>query len=474
MPISKILELETSPENPFEKDQLGREEIADGLTILLNNVDTPFVLTINSSWGTGKTTFLRMWDKKLKNQGYKCFIYNAWQNDFVDDPFISFMGELDNFQNEKTEAWKETKNGAQVFFENWFAPLAKIALISQGADPTTTSAVTAGLGGHVKDFFKHFKKMGEDLSVFKDKFKKYVKSLNEASENEIKPFIVFIDELDRCKPSFAIQLLERLKHIFDIPGIVFVLAMDMEQLGHSLKTIYGNNMNVSGYLRRFFDQEFLLPPSSPEKYPEFLINHYGLESSYLLIQQTKREFLETFVPLSKSYKLGLRDIEKIFFQFNLFLRTQGTSWDPQIIAYLLILKISHHVEYQKILENLQSGETGLTGLDIKTMESQVYKGEDWWENLNVITHIWNLDNSNFQKIARTQIQESNKTAPIDPALSTPTDIRNDQMSTIYRYFLDNNKDFKFPLLRYHIQKLEFLDYFKLPESLDTEPKSSVE
>jgi len=264
MPILKISELEIPPEKPFEKDQLGREKIADNLTIFLNNTPTPFVLAINSSWGTGKTTFLKMWEQKLKNQGYNCFIYNAWQNDFVDDPFISFMGELDKFQNEESEAWEGTKHGAQVFFENCLAPLANMALISQGADPTITSAVTTGLGGYVKDFFKNFKKREKDLSVFKDKFQEYVKSLNEPSKNEYKHFIVFIDELDRCKPSFAIKLLERLKHIFDIPGLAFVLAMDMEQLGHSVKTIYGSNMNVNGYLRRFFDQEFFLPPH-PQK-----------------------------------------------------------------------------------------------------------------------------------------------------------------------------------------------------------------
>jgi len=97
--ILKVPELEIPPNDPFKNDQLERKKIVDNLTILLNNVPTPFVLAINSSWGSGKTTFLRMWERKLVNHKYKAFIYNAWENDFVENPFLSFIGQLNKYQN---------------------------------------------------------------------------------------------------------------------------------------------------------------------------------------------------------------------------------------------------------------------------------------------------------------------------------------------------------------------------------------
>lgn len=65
----------------------------------------------------------------------------------------------------------------------------------------------------------------------------------------------FIDELDRCRPTFAIELLERIKHLFDIQNIVFVLSIDKEQLEASTAAAYGSAINAPEYLRRFIDLE---------------------------------------------------------------------------------------------------------------------------------------------------------------------------------------------------------------------------
>ena len=67
-----------------------------------------------------------------------------------------------------------------------------------------------------------------------------------------------IDELDRCRPTFAIELLERVKHIFDVPNIVFVFGINRAELVKSLESIYGE-IDAGTYLRRFFDMEFVLP-----------------------------------------------------------------------------------------------------------------------------------------------------------------------------------------------------------------------
>ena len=74
-----------------------------------------------------------------------------------------------------------------------------------------------------------------------------------------RPLVFFIDELDRCRPSFAIELLERVKHLFDVKNIVFVLSIDKKQLEAITAAVYGERIDALEYLRRFIDLDFYLP-----------------------------------------------------------------------------------------------------------------------------------------------------------------------------------------------------------------------
>ena len=78
-----------------------------------------------------------------------------------------------------------------------------------------------------------------------------------------RPLIVVIDELDRCRPSYAVELLEVAKHLFAVDRIIFVLAVNRSELAHSIKALYGGDFDAVGYLRRFFDVDFRLP--DPER-----------------------------------------------------------------------------------------------------------------------------------------------------------------------------------------------------------------
>ena len=90
----KTKELQVPEENPFGQCKLGREESAQILTEFLYSIDEPFVLSIDAGWGRGKTTFIRMWKQYLENDGFNCLYFNSWENDFSDDPLISFIGEI--------------------------------------------------------------------------------------------------------------------------------------------------------------------------------------------------------------------------------------------------------------------------------------------------------------------------------------------------------------------------------------------
>lgn len=85
----------------------------------------------------------------------------------------------------------------------------------------------------------------------KDAISDFKESLEGIVSNQRK-IVIIIDELDRCKPTFAVQLLEIVKHLFDIKGITFIFMLDIEQLSYLIKTIYGQEMAAAGYLCRFF------------------------------------------------------------------------------------------------------------------------------------------------------------------------------------------------------------------------------
>src|SRR5688572_2299438 len=108
--------LQINPNSPFDGDQLDRQETANILTSLLSKVKTPLVVAIDSPWGTGKSTFLRMWKASLEKDGFSCLLFNAWDNDFTQDPLIALIGEI-NAQMEWAKIPKEYRSGAQKHWE---------------------------------------------------------------------------------------------------------------------------------------------------------------------------------------------------------------------------------------------------------------------------------------------------------------------------------------------------------------------
>lgn len=89
-------EIEPDQKNPFSKDLLNRKQYADILTQIVKHAEGGFTLSINADWGYGKTTFIKMWEKVLQNEGYQTIYFNAWETDFVADPMMALIDGLRN------------------------------------------------------------------------------------------------------------------------------------------------------------------------------------------------------------------------------------------------------------------------------------------------------------------------------------------------------------------------------------------
>jgi len=324
LPAPKKKLLTVDPNNPYANDVLNRKHVGELLTNLVSIQTEPFVLAIDGSWGSGKTAFLRMWQPELENK-FEVIHFNAWENDFTADPLVALAAEVDERFKGKIDAKK---------FRNLFRIAERVALKVASFGMISTDDLEEGNlkqaeEQQIDDWFAFHRSQKELTRAFR-------KQLEEIAANtKGKKLVFLIDELDRCRPTYTIEFLERIKHLFMAPGVGFVMAMDRKQLGLSIQTVYGQ-IDTNAYLRRFIDLTYKLPPPSNKAFTRMLlleqdIAHYLVGSRKLDANDIKVVLTE----LSSVLKFSLRDIEHII--RNIVLAIRSTT--PEQILPLDILSV---------------------------------------------------------------------------------------------------------------------------------------
>lgn len=308
----------------IQKDYLGRNKKLSKLMDLLNSVNGNIVISIDGNWGTGKTIFVKqleivnksdtieILDKdvvdKFKNN-YITFYYNAWENDMHDSALLSLIYNLiDAYPKEK----KQTANG-------------KVQL------PFNLKELLKSISGNSIDLDKvtSFEDISKEIYTIEEKRE----ALNKILENIIpkdKKLLFIVDELDRCKPSFAVNLLEILKHFFNNKRIVFIVSTNNEQLSHTINNYYGNNFDGYGYLNKFYDLIIELEEVDFVDYLSnvFKINKEGRYSSYSM-----------FAVISY-FKFNMREINRLLSDYDLlssyFTTVYGFYDEDNIIKYVFL------------------------------------------------------------------------------------------------------------------------------------------
>lgn len=130
----------------------------------------------------------------------------------------------------------------------------------------------------------------------------FVDALNEKCDR----LIIFVDELDRCRPNFAVKLLERIEHYFVNNRITFVFSMNIEQLQHTIKVYYGNDFDACRYLDRFFDIRLSLPTTISNRFFNSLNlnDHSTIDSVIMRIQDTYNLSLREFCKYYDTVKVA--------------------------------------------------------------------------------------------------------------------------------------------------------------------------
>ncbi len=245
-------------------DFMCRKASADFLTRYLLANKHIKVLNVNSPWGAGKSFFMSRWEKELK-KNHICISFNAWSADYSSEPLVALIACIEQqvsdpngFSN--TTVGKTVVNAGSDLIKK-AAPLILKGLIRKVSGVELDEIFTPGSEVLADSLVQSLIEEQAQTENNVTEFKKEIKSRLDAAANEKgkqAPAFIFIDELDRCRPTYAIELLERIKHFFELEDCRFIIASDSEQLAHSIRAVYGQGFSSERYLNRFFDAEYSL------------------------------------------------------------------------------------------------------------------------------------------------------------------------------------------------------------------------
>lgn len=361
--------------NPFENCKLNRKQYAEVLTSIVSTYADGFVLAINNEWGTGKTTFVEMWQKQLKNNSFQTIYFNAWENDFDNNPLVAIMAELKSLTKSDNKAFNSVLKKGAILTKSVAPELLKALLTKYtGLDKTSLETIknsAEGITEILKDEIEVYTNKKKTIVEFREELEKFV-----AKNNKGKPLVFIIDELDRCRPDYAVEVLEQMKHFFTVPGIVFVLSIDKNHLASSVRGFYGSeHINTDEYLRRFIDLEYSIPQPKTEDFVDYLFDYYSFDDffsskerkEYRDLQRDSKDFLLMSKYLLKKSNSTLRQQEKLFAHTRLILCSfkENEYVFPALLFVLIYLKSMKLDTYKKIEANqlsLQELSNVFTGL----------------------------------------------------------------------------------------------------------------
>lgn len=425
-------EISSETEQPFARDRLDRKKAAEFLTEYLigrhrvaGSVpgNESFVLNVNAEWGLGKTYFLTEWAKMLRSAGHPVVYFDAWENDYASNPFVGFMAEierqltkgLDRKQKVTQLAKTVISKGARVIKAS--APTVALSVVKNftGLDgkellETAKNATPDIVSAVKRDLEKENKDLRNAIQAFKEAFATFA-SIAQEEKSFTLPVFLMVDELDRCRPSYAIELLEHIKHIFRIPNVYTIVATDSQQLAHSIKAIYGAEFDSRKYLRRFFDHESRLDNPSFESLAKAALETRNMVADKNLLNVFSALGITSADALSKianALRVTTRDFQRSIEIIDSIRITSPGPKDLVLLAFMTMLYVSHGDLFDKYQQDprrntmskllLERGEMRVTFREMTDSPSGRNKTDvpvlEWL--MRYLNGIWAKDQNSFQ------------------------------------------------------------------------------
>ncbi|MDG2845352.1 KAP family NTPase [Vibrio parahaemolyticus] len=336
-----------------------------------NSSQKGYVLNLNAQWGAGKTYFINRWIDSIKDAHPVVYI-DAWKQDYSDDPMLTVVSSIiDELEKHLPDGNKEViafKNKATRFFKA-AAPFLMKGLIKKATGMNIDDVESETEKKEDSDLYNLTGDAGAALAKcliddHNEKLKTVeylrsdIKSLIKALDPEKKlklPAFIFIDELDRCRPSYAVEMLEVIKHFFELENIVFVIATDTEQLQHAVKAVYGEGFDAQTYLGRFFRRRYSLSESSRFEFVKQMVGE-NYEIKPIWEQHTPSIMvggnLWNLVSIvAGRFNLSLRETEQLTDKFLAILSSKPKSMNPYLLLILFALRDKYYGLYECWVKN---------------------------------------------------------------------------------------------------------------------------
>lgn len=375
-------ELLPTEENLIEtlyKDIINRNKDIVYFYSILQAQETASTIAIDGRWGSGKTFFVRQTKMVINALNPSCDMDDELKSKATARlPFTKTEQERENFNIAVYyDAWKndnDTEPVLSLIYEITKQLSVEFSLSDKSIVKIAGSIVEAFSGHNVngikdaltaEDPFTKFKEQ-KDLEI---KIKEFFSGLLAERGNRL---VVFIDELDRCKPTFAVHLLEQIKHYIFDDRITLVFSVNLEQLQHTIKHYYGADFDSCRYLDRFFDLRISMPPVNIDRF----YNEIGLSSTHHIHTITKR--------IIKMCNFQMREVTRFYAQVKAAVyepTCDGNKHDFSfsegkgnliVLMYIVPLMIGLQLSDTSKYENFISGRDSGPLRELLNMEEESY------------------------------------------------------------------------------------------------------
>lgn len=386
--IAPPLEIRESDGFKPELDIFRRKPYGESLFNLINNTQDELVVALDAPWGEGKSTFIKMWRGFLNEKEIVNIYFDAFENDYQEDPLLAISSELYQLIDKKDGATRKAfklktlsalkvvgRAGLKIGIKTITAGILDDTILETTDTVDDTSDETSEL---IDKFIEDQITKAEENRKSLIKFKEHLSELGSKLGNG-KNIVFIIDELDRCKPKYALSILESIKHLFSVPHITFVLVINREQLEESVRCEYGQGIDAAKYLQKFVSIWTTLPKTvnSHNSVPKNYVRDCLKRMDYPSTTQSHQDAIEWFEELVSFYDMSLRDIEKSLTNFAIIhnARNQGDLNSEYLITavFVSIIKTLQPKTYQKL------SRKKITYDQLATETSLVSLKDNYWD-----------------------------------------------------------------------------------------------